>query len=644
MLPSTFETQLQREEALKRRVQAKLEVARFLQDTVAEMARGMRSSAAGPTAASAADLYAFMKRVRAGEAVSAYEVTRFASLFSDELTLDNLPRVQLASLCRFVGIQPFGTDAFLAARLRGHLARIKADDRAIREEGLDALSDEELRSACRARGMRAPFGEGARAAMVGQLEEWLDLSLNRALPSSLMLLSRAFTVTGPLVMPGAVAEAAAPAAAAAPTAAEAAAAATTATPAAVAAATTTVAAAAAAAVAAAGGTPAAVERLKETLGVLPDEVIEAASLDAPPPPAEADTAAGRAAALERRLEALRREEELIAEEAEEEAGGADAAAAVLADAADAADAAAEAAAAGVASRGSAAPAPPLPSQATGTGRLLPAAQAAVAATAAAAVVREAAAAAAVHALAPLPGGAPGPKPPPTAAAAAAAASHPSAPTSLPAVPGESAEEHAAREAAAKEERMRKVISALAVLASTSGVSAERADFMGLVRVEIDRLNDELAASRGGAAKLVFSSGGARTLRSAGGPGGGGESMKKALGAERLADRVPAILSRIERELDVVDARIGEKMHVLDTDGDGVVTEAELRAALGFLRDQLGEGELRSLLERLEGLRAEAGAADAGRGAPGDAIDVGKLMDLAKADVEGRAGKSSLAGP
>ena len=86
----------------------------------------------------------------------------------EPLTLDNLPRVQLASLCRFVGIQPFGTDAFLAARLRSHLARIKADDRAIKEEGLDSLTDEEMRSACRARGMRAPFGEGARAASNGR--------------------------------------------------------------------------------------------------------------------------------------------------------------------------------------------------------------------------------------------------------------------------------------------------------------------------------------------------------------------------------------------------------------------------------------------------------------------------------------------
>ena len=49
--------------------------------------------------------------------------------------------------------------------------------------------------------MRAPFGEGAAIFMRKQLKEWLDLSLNRALPSSLLLLSRAFTVTQPLESP-----------------------------------------------------------------------------------------------------------------------------------------------------------------------------------------------------------------------------------------------------------------------------------------------------------------------------------------------------------------------------------------------------------------------------------------------------------
>ena len=55
---------LQTEEQLKKRVGAKLEVARFLQDTVSEMAKDMRTSKTGATQASAADLYQFMKRGR----------------------------------------------------------------------------------------------------------------------------------------------------------------------------------------------------------------------------------------------------------------------------------------------------------------------------------------------------------------------------------------------------------------------------------------------------------------------------------------------------------------------------------------------------------------------------------------------------
>ena len=57
---------LQTEEQLKKRVGAKLEVAKFLQDTVSEMAKDMRTSGrTGAAQASAADLYQFMKRVSA---------------------------------------------------------------------------------------------------------------------------------------------------------------------------------------------------------------------------------------------------------------------------------------------------------------------------------------------------------------------------------------------------------------------------------------------------------------------------------------------------------------------------------------------------------------------------------------------------
>lgn len=47
MLPSQFEDKLKAEEELKKRLAAKLQVARFLQDTMAEMAREMRVSRHG---------------------------------------------------------------------------------------------------------------------------------------------------------------------------------------------------------------------------------------------------------------------------------------------------------------------------------------------------------------------------------------------------------------------------------------------------------------------------------------------------------------------------------------------------------------------------------------------------------------------
>lgn len=63
MLPSTFEDKLKQQEDLKKRLAVKLEVARFLQDTVAVMARDLKKKSTGETQESAAQLYQFMKDV-----------------------------------------------------------------------------------------------------------------------------------------------------------------------------------------------------------------------------------------------------------------------------------------------------------------------------------------------------------------------------------------------------------------------------------------------------------------------------------------------------------------------------------------------------------------------------------------------------
>jgi LETM1 and EF-hand domain-containing protein 1 len=195
MLPSTFQDKLKEEEKMKKKLRLKLEVASFLQDTVDEMASGIKQKKGGKKAARAEALKEFIQKIRGGEVVTNDQISQFAKLFNDEFTLDNLSRVHLVNMCKFAGLTPFGTDVILREQLRAHLRAIKDDDILIRSEGIEVLSPAELRDACRARGMRAAFGSESVPYMQKQMKEWIDLSLNRNLPSSLLLLSRAFIFT-----------------------------------------------------------------------------------------------------------------------------------------------------------------------------------------------------------------------------------------------------------------------------------------------------------------------------------------------------------------------------------------------------------------------------------------------------------------
>lgn len=51
-----------------------------------------------------------------------------AKLFEDDVTLDNLSRPQLVSICRYMGVQAFGTDQYLKYQIRNRIEHIKKDD------------------------------------------------------------------------------------------------------------------------------------------------------------------------------------------------------------------------------------------------------------------------------------------------------------------------------------------------------------------------------------------------------------------------------------------------------------------------------------------------------------------------------------
>ncbi|KAM9787022.1 mitochondrial proton/calcium exchanger protein isoform X2 [Syngnathus typhle] len=186
MLPSTFETQSKKEERLKKELRVKLEMAKFLQDTIEEIA--LRNKAAEGDVAE--EFSTFFQKIRnSGERPSNEEILRFSKLFEDELTLDNLTRPQLVALCRLLELQSIGTNNFLRFQLIMKLRNIRADDKLIAEEGVESLNVNEVQSACRVRGMRSLGVTEER--LREQLSQWLELHLKQQIPTSLLLLSRA---------------------------------------------------------------------------------------------------------------------------------------------------------------------------------------------------------------------------------------------------------------------------------------------------------------------------------------------------------------------------------------------------------------------------------------------------------------------
>jgi LETM1 and EF-hand domain-containing protein 1 len=183
MLPSTFASKLQQKEQLKKQLNLKIEMARFLQDTLVEM-KGDVSLDKGTIA--------FVEKLKSGEGMTTEDLVQFAKVFNEDTTLSGLQRNQLTAMCRMLGIQPFGTDSFLIVQIRMKIGSLKKDDRAIMAEGVDTLTLEELQHAVLARGMYSQTKN--KGVLRERLKSWLDMSVSKNVPITLLILSRAFAL------------------------------------------------------------------------------------------------------------------------------------------------------------------------------------------------------------------------------------------------------------------------------------------------------------------------------------------------------------------------------------------------------------------------------------------------------------------
>ncbi|KIJ68928.1 hypothetical protein HYDPIDRAFT_122810 [Hydnomerulius pinastri MD-312] len=186
MLPSTFEDKFAAEEKQRKLLRVRLEMAKFLQETLRESGLKANAHIVGTDA-----FKEFFRKVRStGESPSAADIISVAKLFDDDLTLDNLSRPQLVSMCRYMGINAFGTDNFLRGAIRSRLMNLRRDDQAIYAEGVDELSTSELQAACQSRGIRT--GGVSPARLRDELSTWIQLHLHNRVSGVLLILGRAF--------------------------------------------------------------------------------------------------------------------------------------------------------------------------------------------------------------------------------------------------------------------------------------------------------------------------------------------------------------------------------------------------------------------------------------------------------------------
>ncbi|WVQ70852.1 hypothetical protein IAR50_000377 [Cryptococcus sp. DSM 104548] len=185
MLPSTFEGALATSEKQRKLLRVRIEMAKFLQETVRES--GLKAD----SVVRSDEFKEFFRKVRStGETPNTTDVVRVAKLFHDDITLDNLSRPQLVSMCRYMNINAFGTDNFLKHQIRSKLEKVRVDDMMIHAEGVDSLSTKELHNASQSRGIR--FQGVSPARLREELETWIELHYINGISGVLLILSRAF--------------------------------------------------------------------------------------------------------------------------------------------------------------------------------------------------------------------------------------------------------------------------------------------------------------------------------------------------------------------------------------------------------------------------------------------------------------------
>ena len=145
------------------------------------------------------------------------------------------------------------------------------------------------------------------------------------------------------------------------------------------------------------------------------------------------------------------------------------------------------------------------------------------------------------------------------------------------------------------EQLCEISRALAVLASASSVSTEREDFLRLVNKEIELYNSIVEKEGSNGEKDAFTAYKAAREEHEHAAESDDDADKV---SSALIERVDAMLQNLEKEIDDVDAKIGDGWRLLDRDYDGKVTPEEVASAAMYLKNTLGKEGIQELVSNL----------------------------------------------
>lgn len=189
LLPSTYESKTDKEKKLRSLRKTRKTVSDILIETVDKSGVKLPSSF---TPIQKQQFEEFFTKIRSlSIKPTRGELLNVARAFKDDMVLDNLSRPQLVAMAKYINLKPFGTDQMLRYRIRYKMLQIKTDDKALDYEGVEALSVPELQLACASRGIKIHGVSPAR--LRDDLQIWLNLRLREKVPSTLLLLSNAYT-------------------------------------------------------------------------------------------------------------------------------------------------------------------------------------------------------------------------------------------------------------------------------------------------------------------------------------------------------------------------------------------------------------------------------------------------------------------